>query len=104
MRDHIAKVLGNARVAKTRLVRMRPYCSEEQLTSLYKTMIWSALEVGNVCYAHADCSSLNKLEKFQKSNLRQLGIPHTKIDSLTTRRKVAHTQHVIQTSSAERRI
>ena len=31
MKDHIAKVLSNSRIAKTRLVGMRPYCSEQQL-------------------------------------------------------------------------
>ena len=89
MKDHIAKVLSKARIAKTRLARMKPYCSEDQLLSLYKTMIWSALEVGSVCYAHADKTSLNKLQHFQDSTLRQLGLNHRPIDSLETRQKVA---------------
>ena len=94
MKDHISKVLTNARVAKTRLVHMRPYCTEAQLLSLYKTMIWSALEVGCACYAHADRASLEKLEKFQVTTLRQLGLAHTTIDTLTTRRKVAYNSMV----------
>ena len=49
MKDHISKVLSNARLAKTRLVHMRSYCTKDQLLSLYKTMIRSALEVGSVC-------------------------------------------------------
>ena len=90
MKDHITKMLKNARVARTRLVRMRPYCTQGQLLSMYKTLIWSALEVGSVCYAHADSTTLAKLEKFQDSTLRQLGLSHVTIDSIATRRKVAH--------------
>ena len=86
--------MSNAHVARTRLVRMRPYCSEGQLLSMYKTLIWSALEVGSICYTHADNASLTKLEKFQDSTLWQLGLSHVTIDSMATRRKVAHASMV----------
>ena len=58
------------------IVRMRPYCSEQQLLSMYKTIIWSALEVGRVCYAHAYNASLDKLQQFQDTALRQMGLSH----------------------------
>lgn len=94
MKDHIAKVLRNASIARTRLARMKPYTSEEQLLFLYNTMIWSALEVGSVCYAHANKASLEKLERFQNTTLRQLGLAHKEIDTLATRRKVAYASMV----------
>ena len=56
-------------------------------------MIWSALEVGSVCYAHADSASLNKLQRFQDTTLHQLGIT-CQIDTLATRRKVAYASMV----------
>ena len=90
MKEHIAKVLNNARIAKTRLVRMKPYCTKEQLLSLCKTMIWSALEVGSVCYAHADRTSLDKLQRFQDTTLWQLGLTHKNTDTLATHCKVAY--------------
>ena len=94
MKDHISKVMGKARIARTRLVRMRPYCTEDQLLSLYKSLIWSALEVGSVCYAHADNTTLAKLQLFQESTLRQLGLAHKPTDSMTIRRKVAYASMV----------
>ena len=53
-------------------------------------MIWSALEVGSVCYAHADNVSLYKLQRFQDITLRQMGLSHKAVDSITTRRKVTY--------------
>ena len=50
-------------------------------------MIWSALEVDSVCYAHADNASLDKLQRFQDTTLIQMGLSHRTIDSITTRRK-----------------
>ena len=58
---------------------------------MYKTLIWSALEVGSICYSHADNTSVFKLQSFQESTLRQLGLTGFAIDSMATRRKVAHT-------------
>ena len=89
MKDHIDHVLSKARIAKTRLMRMKPYCTDHQLVSLYKTLIWSALENANVCYAHASEHHLRKLDAFQRSTLRMLGV-NADILSLTTRRKTAH--------------
>ena len=43
---------------------------------MYKTLIWSALEVGSVCYAHGDSASLAKLQCVHESTLRQLGLTH----------------------------
>ncbi|ELU07439.1 hypothetical protein CAPTEDRAFT_209439 [Capitella teleta] len=53
MEDHITHVINKARIAKRQLMRMRPYCTPQQLPSLYKPMVWSALKQGSVCYAHA---------------------------------------------------
>ena len=82
MKHHIAKVLSNAC-----LVRMLPYCTEAQLLSMYKTLVWLVLEprVGSVCYAHSGSASLAKLHCCSFS-LRQLGVAHVTIDSMTTRR------------------
>ena len=70
---------------------MRLYCTEEHLLFLYKTLIWSALEVECICYSHADSASLAKMQSFQESTLRQLGLTGIAIDDMATRRKVAHT-------------
>ncbi len=91
MKDHLNLVLKNARIAKCRLLRMRGYCNEHQLLAMYKTLIWSTIEQGSICYAHADNTSLEKLENFQNSTLNQLGLAHKQIDSLETRRKVGYS-------------
>ncbi|ELU16196.1 hypothetical protein CAPTEDRAFT_218215 [Capitella teleta] len=59
-------VLNKGRIAKTHLMRMRPYTINKS-TALYKTLIWSALEQGSACYAHANEAQLTKFELFQKS-------------------------------------
>lgn len=90
MEDHITSIIKKARVAKTRLVRLKPYCNQAQLLSMYKTMIWSTLECGNICYTHAAENTLQKLDRFQDTTLRMLGLEHVNIDTLKTRRTVAH--------------
>ena len=88
MEDHISHVLSKARIAKTKLMRMRPYCTQDQIAALYKTLIWSALEYGSVCYAHASEVQLRKIDAFQTSTLRMLGL--TDLDTMATRRRTAH--------------
>ena len=88
MDEHICHVLGKARITKTKLMRMKPYCTPEQIGAMYKTLVWSALECSNVCYAYATESHLRKIESFQTSTLRMLGL--TEIDTMETRRKTAH--------------
>ncbi|ELU06783.1 hypothetical protein CAPTEDRAFT_201282 [Capitella teleta] len=90
MEDHITHVIKKARIAKRQLMRMRPYCTPQQLPSLYKTMVWSALEQGSVCYAHASEPLLRKLQAFQQSTIRMLRIENNNISSMETRRKTAH--------------
>ena len=92
MDDHIDHVLNKARIAKTKLMRMKPYCTPEQMAAMYKTLIWSALEHGNVCYAHATEAQLRKVEAFQTSTLRMLGL--TSVDTMDTRRRTAHATMV----------
>ena len=84
------------RVSRTRWVRMRPYCTKLQLLSKHKTLNWSAMEVGSVCYSHGDSASQAKLQRCQESTLRQLGFAHVTIDSMTTRRKVAYASMVFK--------
>ena len=89
MEPHITTILQKTRVIKTKLMRTKPYCNERQLLSLYKTLIWSMLEYGNVCYSHASPTATRKLERFQSSTIRMLGLDPT-VDSLNVRRKTAH--------------
>ena len=89
MQDHINHVLNKGRIAKTHLMRMRPYCTQQQLQSLYKTLMWSALEHGNVCYSHATDVQLRRLDAFQSSTIRMLGLSDN-ILTLSVRRKTAH--------------
>ena len=76
-------------------MRMRPYCTQQQLSSLYKTMIWSALEQGSVCYAHASEPLLRKLQAFQQSTIRMLGIENN-IRSMKNRRQTAHAAMIFK--------
>ena len=91
MEDHIKNNISKAHIARRRLLRMKPYCTTQQLTSLYKTLIWSSLEVGSVCYSHASATRLQKIDRFENASLRMLGITRTGIDSLSLRRKLAHS-------------
>ena len=97
MQDHINHVLSKARIAKTHLMRMRPYCNQQQLLALYKTLVWSALEQGSVCYAHATETLHRKLDAFQQSTLRMLRLTPT-IYSMTVRRRTAHSAMVYKQS------
>ena len=81
-------------IAKTRLLRLKGYCSQSQMLQMYKTLIWSALEIGVVCYAHTDNTTLNKLQQFQDTTLRQLNLQDVDIDTLDTRRKCAFANMV----------
>ena len=90
MEAHIKKVIQGARVARRQIIRMKPYCNASQLQTMYKTMIWSRLEVGSVCVSHANETHLQKLENFQNSSLRMLGLTSNPLDSLSIRRKTAH--------------
>jgi hypothetical protein len=98
MEEHIDHVLQKARIAKVRLMRMRPYCTPDQLLSMYKTTIWTALEIGCVCYAHASESTLRKIDAFQHSTLRMLGVQQTMLPSMTTRRRTAHATMIYKQS------
>ena len=82
MKDHVTQIMRN-------LVHMCPYGTEEHL--LYNTLIWSALEVGSICYSHAYNASLARLQSFQESTLRQLGLAGIAIDSVATRHKDTYT-------------
>eukprot|EP00914_Ancora_sagittata_P029403 GHVO01058161.1.p1 GENE.GHVO01058161.1~~GHVO01058161.1.p1 ORF type:complete len:199 (+),score=7.45 GHVO01058161.1:253-849(+) len=95
MQDHISHVLNKGRIAKTHLMRMRPYCTPAQLLALYKTLVWSALEHGNVCYAHASEVQLRKLDSFQESTLRMLGLTNN-ILAMSVRRKTAHAAMIFK--------
>jgi hypothetical protein len=86
MGKHIAHVLNKAPIAKTQLMRMRSYCTQEQLSSIYNTLVWSALELENC--AHASDPTLRKLEAFQQSTLRRMRV--NPLTSMSTRRKTAH--------------
>ena len=53
-------------------------------------MIWSTLEHGSICYAHASDTCLQKLNRFQNTTLQMLGLQNQPVDSLALRRTVAH--------------
>ena len=77
---------------------MRPYCTKQQLLSLYKATVWPALEQGCVCYAHATNTWLQKIEAFQQSTIRMLGLQAEPLPSMTTRRNTSHAAMVYKQS------
>ena len=83
-------ILWNARLARTCLARMWPYCNDKQMLCMYKALVWSALEVSNVCYLHACDTELARLDSFQNLCLQQLCLPVGAVDSIFVRRKVAY--------------
>ena len=67
MNDQITSNVQKAHIARRNLLRMKPYCTIEQLTSMYKTLIWSALEIGNVC-EHNKPQQTRKIRKSHSKN------------------------------------
>lgn len=90
MAAHIDYRLAAARLYLVRLRRLRPFFTPAKMAALYKLFMWGRLEYGSASYAHASEAQLRRLDDFQASAARAIGIDGQPLLTLKLRREVAY--------------
>jgi hypothetical protein len=86
---HVDSVAQSSRMCMGAISRLSSYLRPKDIQVAYKAFVRSKIEYGNILYAAAASSNLQKLDRVQDAAIRLSSDEAPKLSSLNTRRKAA---------------